>query len=189
MISSLYRNACRPSHGSFCSRRSDGSFIAEAPLAIWALLFMFTLPFVDMAATTLRYTFVVAAARDGVHEAARSKTFAVDASATDLCAGNAARLAVTRTASAFSEITVTRVDTRILETNITTKRVNIYATRLLVPADTSANLYEIETTVTGTINPLVTVNSYFPRIPGLTAAVPISVTAREYCEYPQGLNQ
>lgn len=170
-------------------RNNRASFIAEAPIAIWLLLFMFTLPFIDMASILLRYTFFVAAARDGVHAAARSKTFLMNPSSSQLSAINTAPPAVALTANSFTEISISNVATRILETNITTRQVRRYTSPLTAPADSSINLYELETVVTGQINPLLTVNSYFPMIPGLTAPVPVVVAAREYCEYPQGLNQ
>lgn len=172
------------------NRRGNGSLIAEAPVALWLLLFFFTVPFFDMATILIRYTFFVAAARDGVHEAARSKTFQFDASATSPSAINKAVSTVNTTASSFNEIRVNSTITRILETNITNQRMNIYTTKLAAPADTTANLYEIETYVTGTIRPLVPSSpGFLLGIPGLTSPVPVVVSAREYCEYPQGLNQ
>ena len=170
-------------------RNKKGSFIAEFPVALWFLMFFLTIPFLDMASIMLRYTFFVMAARDGVHEAARSKTFLTNASSSQLSAINTARNQVNSTARSFSEITVGNVTTRILETDITRRSVAIHNTRLVNPADTGAYLYELETVVTGSINPLLTFNpGFFPRIPGLTTSVPVVVSAREYCEYPQGLN-
>lgn len=171
------------------NRSKNGSFIAEAPVALWILLFFLTIPFIDMSTILLRYTFFVMAARDGVHEAARAKTFSTNASSSQLSARNTATNQVNTTASAFSEISIASVSTRILETDITRQTVAIHTNRLTTPADTSAYLYELETVVTGTINPLLTFNpGFFPRIPGLTTGVPVVVSAREYCEYPQGLN-
>lgn len=170
-------------------RNNKGSFIAETPVALWLLLFFLTIPFLDMATVLLRYTFFVMAARDGVHEAARSKTFATNSSASQLSAINTASTQVNRTAQSFSEISISRVDTRIVETDITRQTVTIHTNRLVNPADTSAYLYELETIVTGSINPLLTFNpGFLPQIPGITTAVPVVVSAREYCEYPQGLN-
>jgi len=171
-------------------RNSQGSFIAEAPFAIWILLFLFTLPFLDLATVLLRYTFVVSATRDGAHAAAQSKTFFTNASSSSLSAINNAPAAVARTAALFNEIQVNSVQARILATNINTQQVSIYTIPLTQPADETTFLYEIETIVQGNINPLVNMNiGILPTIPGLTAPVPVTVSAREYCEYPQGLNQ
>lgn len=170
-------------------RNKNGSFIAEAPVALWVLFFFLTIPFIDMSTIMLRYTFFVMAARDGVHEAARAKTFSTNASSSQLSARNTATSQVNATARNFSEIAISNVTTRILETDITRRTITIHVNRLNVPADTSAYLYELETIVTGSINPLLTFNpGFLPRIPGITTAVPVVVSAREYCEYPQGLN-
>ncbi len=173
------------------NRKENASFIAEAPFALWVLFFFFTVPFLDMATVLLRYTFIVAAARDGVHAAAHSKTFLSGTSNT-LSAISAATAQVNQTAGAFSEISVSSVQTRILETNISTQLLNAYPYNqpLNQVADESSYLYEIETMVVGTINPLLNMNiGIVPPIPGLTTGVPVTLSAREYCEYPQGLNQ
>lgn len=171
-------------------RNQKASFIAEAPFALWALFFLFTFPFLDMATVLLRYTFIVAAARDGVHAAAQSKTFLTNASSTQVSAVNSAPAAVTQTASAFTEVQVNTVTTYILATNITNLQVSQYSAPLLQPADTTTYLYEIETVVQGTISPLIDMSGgALPAIPGLTTGVPVTVAAREYCEFPQGLNQ
>ncbi len=171
-------------------RKKRGSIIAEFPLALWMLFFCFTYPFLDMCTILLRYTFFVAAVRDGVHDAAQSKTFLVNNSATDLSATNNATAGVALTAGAFNEIQINSVSTSILATNITTLALTKYNAPLATPADPSTYLYEIQSTVTGVINPLITLNAgLIPPVPGLTAPIPVTVTGREYCEYPQGLNR
>ena len=172
-------------------RKNHGSFIAEAPFALWALFFLFTFPFLDMATVLLRYTFFVSATRDGVHAASHAKTFVNGGTAAYPAATTAATTAVNTTASAFREITISNVRTRILRTNIATQTLTVYGYNqaLTTAADDSAYLYEVETTVTGLINPLINMNiGIFGNIPGVTSGVPVSVSAREYCEYPQGLN-
>ena len=171
-------------------KAAQGSFIAELPIALWILFFIFTFPFLDMATVLLRYTFIVAATRDGVHAAAQSKTFLTNASPTDLSATNSAPIAVNNTASAFTEVTVNSVKTVILATNITNHQLTQYNTMLVQPADSTTFLYEIETIVTGQINPLINMSTDgpWPQVPGITSPVAVTVSAREYCEYPQGLN-
>ncbi len=172
-------------------RPTRASFIAELPFALWAVFFLFLLPFIDMASVLLRYTFLVAAARDGVHAAARSKTFLADIPGTP-SAVNAASQFASLTASAFSEVTVNRVQTRILETDFSSLQLKSYPYNqpLSSPADESINLYEIEVLLSGEINPLLRMESgFFPPVPGLTGAIPVEVNAREYCEYPNGLHE
>lgn len=177
---------------SFLNRKRSpkGSFIAEAPVALWLLFFMFTIPFLDLATVLLRYTFFVSAVRDGVHAAAQAKTYLINSSATNQSAVNIAPASVATTANAFSEISVNNVQTVIVETRLSDLRVMRYSAPLSAPADQAAYLYEIETVVQGTINPLMNMNiGILPPIPGLTAGVPVTVAAREYCEFPEGLNQ
>lgn len=172
-------------------RKNRGSFIAEAPFALWALFFLFTFPFLDMATILLRYTFFVSATRDGVHAASHAKTFVSGGTSAYPSATTAAPAAVNLTASSFREITISTVRTRILRTNIATQVVTIYGYNqaLTTPADDSTYLYEVETTVTGLINPLINMNiGILGTIPGLTSGVPVTVSAREFCEFPQGLN-
>lgn len=174
----------------YVKRKARASFIAEGPLALWILFFLMTFPFLDLATVLLRYTFLVSAVRDGVHAAAHAKTFLINPSPTNLSAVNTAPLAVSQTASAFSEIQVTSVQTRILATNIASKQLTVYTSPLTQAADDASNLYEIEIVVQGAINPLINLNiGILPAIPGLTASVPVTLAAREFCEYPQGLNQ
>lgn len=164
--------------------------IADAPIAIWLIFVMLTFPFIDMAAISIRYTFMVSASRDAAHAAARTKSFMANVSGTDLSAVNTARNQAMATANAFSEITISDVTTRILITDLASRRVTSQTTPLAQPADTSANLYQIETVVSGQINPIINCDTgEVPGIPGLSAPVPISVASREVCEYPQGLNQ
>ncbi len=175
--------------GKQSKRNEKGSFMVEVPLALWMLFVLFTFPLLDLATVLLRYTFIVAAARDGVHAAAQSKTFQFSTSPTQQSAMANAQLATALTAAAFSEISVTNVKTQILATDINTLKVTTYNQALATPADQTTNLYEIQTTVTGSIDPLLTIAiGVFDNVPGLSLPVPVTVTAREYCEYPQGLN-
>ncbi|MBX9721082.1 MAG: hypothetical protein K2X81_06795 [Candidatus Obscuribacterales bacterium] len=171
-------------------RQKRGSIIAEFPIALWILFFCFTYPFLDMCTILLRYTFFVAAVRDGVHDAAQSKTFLVNNSASDLSATNNAKAGVALTAGAFREIQVNSVTTSILATNITTLALTKYTAPLATPADPSTYLYELQSTVSGFIYPLITLRAgLLPPVPGLTAPIRVTVTGREFCEYPQGLNR
>lgn len=169
-------------------RNSHGSFIAEAPVALWLLLVVFMFPFLDLAAATIRYTFVVMASRDAAHAASRAKSYMANTSGSELSAVNIARSQAIATASAFSEITVDNVTTRILITDLNSRQITSQTAPLAQPADTSNFLYQIETVVSGQINPLLTFDGgILPDIPGLSAPIPISVASREICENPQGL--
>lgn len=171
-------------------RRKIGSTLIDTPAALWLLFVLFLVPMIDLATVFLRYTFMVAASRDAAHAAAKAKTFRTDISTSERSAINMASSAATATASSFREIRVDRVVTQMVITDLSNQAVTRRTTPLTAPADTGINLYEIETTVVGQINPLVNFTAgAFPGIPGLSAPVPVSVTSREFFENPQGLNQ
>lgn len=165
-----------------------GAVLVETPLALWILFVLFTVPFIDLASVMLRYTFVVSASRDAAHAAGKAKSFMNNLTASEPSAINLSKSAANTTASAFSEITVLNVSTKILITDILTRKTTTSAAPLSQPADTSANLYQFETTVEASINPLVPFAAGpMAGIPGLSAPIRVSVSSREFCENPQGL--
>lgn len=172
------------------ARHASAALTAELPLALWILFFLFTFPMIDMATMLLRYSFMVAATRDGAHAAGQARTFWTDSAPGQLSAKNAAASAVAATAAAFTEVSVSSVQAQIVSTSLTSSQVTRYSQPLGQPADTTNNLYEVEIVVKGQISPIIPMSSttWFPVVPGLTAAIPVSVAAREYCENPQGLN-
>lgn len=171
-------------------RVRQGSMIAEAPVALWLLFVVFVIPFIDLATIMLRYTFVLAASRDGAHCAAKGKSFRTEVTASEPSAMSLADKVARRTAAVFTEITVDQVTTRIVVTNLSSGHVTVLEAPLTVPADTSENLYQIETAVTAQINPLIPFEAGFLEgIPGLSAPVLVTVASRELCENPQGLSQ
>ena len=171
-------------------RKSYGSLIAEYAPALWLLLVMFMIPFLNLTTIVLRYTFLVSTSRDAAFAAARAKSFITDASTTQLSAVHLAQNQATTTAAAFTGITLTSVTTSILITRLTTGVVTRQTTVLTTPADTSNYLYQIETRVNGQVKPLITFSlPFFGTVPGLTGPMIVFVTSREYCEYPQGLTQ
>lgn len=172
------------------TRTTRGAFIAELPVALWMLILGFTFPLVDLSIATMRTTLVLGACRDGVHEAARSKTFQTSISASELSSQQSALNTVNQVASRFHGIRITSVNTFIIRTDINTQVSTRYASALTQPADSSAYVYNIETVVVGQADPLVTFNiPFFGNIPGLTGPMTVSAAAREFAEYPQGLNQ
>lgn len=170
-------------------RRSGGSAIAEAPVALWLAVLGLFMPLFCLATVTLRYTFMVTAAHEAAYQAAISKTFSTDVSTTDLCAINAADTTARNVATNFSGITVNTVSTRIIQSDSQTDSLQVYSTRLNNPADTTRYVYLLETTVTGLVQPLVSGHTgIFQNIPGLTGPMTVQVTSRKLAENPQGLN-
>lgn len=172
--------------------RRKAQAMAELPIVLWVIIVFLTIPLVDLTTFSLRYNFIMAASRDAAYSASRAKTFLTNVSSTELSAVNSATAAAQQTANAFSEVTINSVTTNIVITNLANGTVTRQSTKLLVPADTSTNAYQIETIVNGTISPLITMDpngNYFVPIPGLTAPIPVSVASRGFMENPQGLNQ
>lgn len=171
-------------------RNCYGSLLVETPTVLWILFVLLTIPMVDLATVMIRYTFMVSASRDAAHAAGRAKSFMSDLTATDPSAMSIANSAARATAGCFSEISVSDVTTRLLITDLDTRAVTVRTTPLTTPADTTEYLYEFETSVAGEINPLVPfLAGPLPGIPGLSAAVPVTVTSRSFCENSQGLMQ
>lgn len=166
------------------NRSRRGSTMADTPITLWLLFLGLTFPLMDLASVTMRYTFLLAAARDGAFAGSREQSFTL--------ADAAMKAKINQTAASFTGITINNIATNIVITNIGTKAVTRQSVKLAAPANTSTNLYQIEAQVQGTIEPFINMgglNSIVPNVPGVTAPVTTSVTCREYFENPQGLNQ
>lgn len=165
-------------------RSRKGSTMADTPVTLWLLFLGLTFPLMDLASITMRYTFLLAAARDGAFAGSREQTYTL--------ADAALKAKIAQTASSFTGITVNSVTTNVVTTNLATKAVARQPNKLAAPANPSTNLYQIEAQVQGTIQPFINmggVGGILPNVPGITAPVTTSVTCREYFENPQGLNQ
>ena len=172
-------------------KNSQGSAIAEAPAAIWLAIIGLFFPLFCLATCTLRYAFLETAAHQAVYDAALAKTFSTDVSATDLCAVNAAIQTANNVASSFNGITVQSISTRIIQADSQTPQIQVYTTKLSSPANTTRYVYVLETTVVGSIQPLVSTQTGLFKalsIPGLTAPMVVQATSRKMAENPQGLN-
>ncbi len=171
-------------------RYPRGSFIVDLPSTLWVLLILITFPLLDLATVSLRYTFLVASARDAAHEAARAKSFLSNSSSSDLSSTNMAVQQANQTAAGFSGIQINNVNTSIVISNLATGTVSKQSTPLTQAPDTSQNLYLIEVVVAGQANPLIQYSGvFFGNIPGLTQPMNVTVASQEMCENPQGLTQ
>jgi Flp pilus assembly protein TadG len=171
-------------------RRRMGSAMADTPAVLWVLFVLILFPLIDLAAVGMRYTFMLTSSREAAMAASRAKTFFADTSASDRSARNIANQVARATASRFNGLTISAVNTSILETNLSTNSVNRYQTPLAAPADVDDYLYAYETTVVGTVEPLVRYRGpVFGNIPGLTGPINVSITSQKMCENTQGLTQ
>lgn len=173
----------------FVGRKNRAAALAETPLAIWVTIFGLFFPLFALATCLLRYSFLMTAAHEAAYDAAISKTFSTDVSATDPCAVNAAVAKANSVAANFNGITIQSVSTRIIQNDSQTNNMQVYSVKLQNPADTSRYVYLLETTVVGSIMPIVSGQSgMFGTVPGLTAPMVVQATSRKVAENPQGLN-
>lgn len=170
--------------------RQKGHTLAETPAAIWLTFTCLFFPLFCLTTCLLRYSFLLTAAHEAAYEAAISKTFSTDVSTTDLCAVKTANNIATNVAQSFSGVTVSNVSTRIVQSDSQTNNIHVYTTKLPTPANTSRYVYLLETTVVGSIKPIIEGHSdgLFGTIPGLTAPMAVQATSRKVAENPQGLN-
>ncbi len=165
--------------------------MAELPVALWVLFVVLTLPLIDLATIGIRTTFLVAAAHDAAHAAARAKSFSVAVDANDPSAQEAASAAAAEDLRSFTEITTGAITTNIVITDISTGNTTRQATPLKNPADINTNTYSVEVVVSAKVDPLINFSAggLLPVVPGLSAPMTIVCAAQEFSEYPQGLNQ
>ena len=174
---------------STSSRRSQrGSSLLELPLMLWVMFGLLFVPMLALASITLRGSVMDSVVRDAAHVASKARTFAAN-TPEGLGAREAATATVTDRLSAFPGITASAVDATILITNISSGVITRSNTPL-VAVDSSRNIYQIETTVRGTVAPLLGGNAaIFGNVPGFTTPIQVSHNAREMCENPQGLTR
>ena len=168
-------------------RQPRGSHLPEGPLFIWIVLFFLFLPLLDFGAVFLRSTFLYMAVHNAARNAARSRSFLNDVSGQP-SATNIANSTVSNVKKMWNGVNVSSVLTQIVITDVNTDVVSTQDNPLATPADDANNTYQIQVTVTGTVDPLVTFNMpWFGALPGLTKSVPVTMIDRQYVENPQGL--
>ena len=161
----------------------------DLPWTLCVLFVFLCFPLLTLGAVTIRYGFLLAASRDAAHMAAAARTFQTNSSTSDLSACNVASGQASLTAGKFTGVTVSNVSTNIVTIALSNNSVSKRTTPLTSPADTTNNIYGIEVSVTGTIAPLIAGNPNFPRVPGLSGPMTVTISSQEICENPQGLNQ
>lgn len=169
-------------------RQSLGAtHLSEGPLFIWIVFFFLFLPLLDFGAVCLRSSFLYMAVHNAARNAAKSRSFLNDLSGNP-SATNIANSTVNNVIGMWNGVNVSSILTQIVVTDVNTDTVSLKDNPLATPADDSNNTYQIQVTVTGTVDPLVTFNMpWFGALPGLTRSVPITMSDRQYVENPQGL--
>lgn len=166
-------------------RRKKASVAAELPLVLWVLFMVIGFPLLNLSAAFLRVTFLYAGIHFASFSAARANTFLtpIDGKPSAVAEGNA-KLAQVK--AAFSGLDVQNIKTEILVTNVNTLATTSSALPLSKPADQSVNTYQIQITADCLGAPLLPIPTPVP-IAGVSKPIVFTLSARQYCENPQGL--
>ena len=171
------------------ARTKRGVYMVEAPIAMWLVFVFLLMPFVIMGSLALRTAFLYSAAKDGAHAAARAKTYSLG-TAERPAAVVEAKESAERTGHSFTGVEIVSVDTKIVETNLSSGAESFVAGPLAQPADVSKNLYQLQVTVQANVEPLIRYQlPFFGDVPGLTSAMKLTAVASEMVENPDGLNK
>lgn len=169
-------------------RTARGGLVLELGPTLWLLFLMLVFPLLDLGTVAMRYTFLLGASRDAAEVACTAKTFLADFDATHQSAVNSAAARANANISAFKGVKLISVQTNIVTTNLTTKKVTTQSTPLTAPADPSTNMYQIQVIVKAQAEPLIPyVDGLMPKIPGLSTPATFTVVSDEYCENTSGL--
>lgn len=169
-------------------RTRIGSIAAEHAAALVVLLLCFMYPLCNLATMCYRYSLLVQAVHNGAHAASTAKTFSAGSSS------EAVMDVVPLTVNNFLKsvkglknpvISIRLVSTKLLD-QATTRLAQ--STKLGEPAKES-EIYSVELTVSADIEPMLSFQGgLVPHVPGMTAPIKASVTARELLESANGMN-
>lgn len=173
------------------ARSNKGSSICEMPVVLFVFLFGLLLPLADLSFIAFRTSFVHAAAQNALHSAVRAKTFQQNANNGELSAINIGRrdaISVRDNGIAGVNFDGNDVNIAILGTPVKAGKSAIHSTQPLNSVESKNYLYQVEVTVKGKVEPLITLSStLFGDVPGLTSALPVQATYKQFVEHPEGL--
>jgi hypothetical protein len=181
---------------SCLTKRSSGTTIAEVPLGLWIVFVGIAFPIFVLAMMSVRFALFCEASREAAAAACQCQTFLTNpppapSGPSQLSAVNQALSTAQSVANLFPGVTVGSVQTSIVQTQISNQASTVYAagTALSSPADTVANMYQIRVTVSGQVQPIITLPGGFLRsVPGATEPIPVTVTEDRVFENPGGLS-
>ncbi|HNH75674.1 MAG TPA: hypothetical protein PLF23_17945 [Candidatus Obscuribacter sp.] len=171
--------------GNWRRRPGRGSLLAELPVVLWILFVVIAFPLLNLTAAFLRCSFLYAGIHMASFSAARAGSFLAPVDGHP-SAVTEAQSKLQNAKNAFSGIDVENIKTEILITNIDTQSTVARLSPLTDPADVSVNTYQIQVSARCSASPLVPIPSPIP-IAGVSAPLVFDMTARQYCENPQGL--
>jgi competence protein ComGC len=170
-------------------KHGQGSTLAEMPMVIWLIFIFLLMPMLSLATMTLRSALLNAVVQNAGAAAAKAKTFEVG-TADKPSATEISRQVMTDSIKTIAGLKLTSVQTNIITTRLPAGTPVRQPTKLALPADASANVYQIETAATCQIEPLVKLSpAICGTIPGVSAPLTVTDAARAMAENPQGLNK
>lgn len=172
-------------------RSKNGSSICEMPVVLFVFILGLLLPLADLGFIAFRTSFIHEAAQNALHSAVRAKTFQQNSSDGELSAINVGRRdAISVRDSGITGVNFqdTDVELSILGTPVRAGKQPIHSQGPLSTVESKNYLYQVEVTVTGRVEPLITLSSsLFGEVPGLTSALPVQATYKQFVEHPEGL--
>ena len=162
-------------------RSRRGSLLAEMPAGLYFLFIGIAFPMLIMCTIFLRVFLLYQTTVDSCKQASRSSTF-TKAQTTATAVFNQGK-------NAWGGISGTPT-LSIMIRNLTTNSTSVSTTKLASGSvDISKNLYLARVVVAGQVEPLVKFPGSWQglSIPGLTAAIPLTMTHVQYFENPPGL--
>jgi len=166
-------------------RRPRAAMLAELPMILWVLLMVVAFPIIDLTTVFFRITFLYAGIHFASISAARANTFALPIDGKP-SAKSEVTSKINQIQKCFSGLAVTNIDTAILITKNDTLAQSSQSAPLVVAADQSVNSYQIEVSADCSAQPLIPIPIPV-RIEGLNAPITVHLSAKQYCENPQGL--
>lgn len=159
--------------------------LAELPLILWAVLMVIFFPLLDLATVFLRLSFLYGGIHFASISAGRANSFSRPIDSKPSAQGEALSK-LNQMEKSFSGLSIKNINTAILVTNNDTLAVSSVSLPLAKAADQSVNSYQIEVSADCSAEPLIPIPIPF-KIEGLNAPITVHLSAKQYCENPQGL--
>ena len=166
-------------------RSQSGSLLAELPLVIWLIFFVFLFPLINLTTLGLRLCFLYAAAHNACISSARAQTYSAP-QGTRPSAVQLAQTGANLVLNSFSGIHQTSLTTKIITTDVNTQAQTIVSGPLTNAPDTSNYTYQIQITFTGTADPFIPIN--LPtKIAGVNQPLTVTFSDAQFYENPAAL--
>ncbi len=173
-------------------RNSIGTTIAELPMVLWLIFMGIGMPLLSLSLITARYALFIESAREAADAACSCQSFSAISGSSSTNSITLAQNTAVAVASTFPGIAVSpdNVTCAIVSTPLAGGNSTVGAanTSLAIPPDPSQNLYQIQVTVTGQIQPMLAMPlPGFLNIPGLSAPMVATTTMQRVYQNPSGL--